>query len=549
MIGILCEDVEKIVVQEFFELFKTPWEYFVEGRSYDVVISTQNKKIDVITNLLIVYSSKKVWFDSLEGITVCSELKNLSVEAEGKELPIYGNILSFKGTGEPLVMIKGNSEVVGFKIDSSKGKIVRVGYDLIEEVTFLLSVGQPIENAYIPTLEIHIMMLRNWILDAGIPLVEIPPVPTGYNFIACLTHDVDFLGISKHKLDHTMWGFIYRASVVSLFNVLKGRLSLKRLILNWKAVFSLPFVYLGFCKDFWIQFGKFLEIEKDLKSTFFLIPFKNRAGKRVSSQHPERRATRYDITDMREWVDTLIRFGYEIGVHGIDAWHSYEKAKEEFKQVFEVIKKSEIGIRMHWLCFNQCSPEVLENASFCYDSTFGYNETVGYLAGTTQVFRPFGVRNLLELPLHIQDMALFSSKRLGLTEDQAWRLSEDMFNNLSVYGGVLTILWHMRSLAPERLWGDFYVRLLEELRVRRAWIGTALQVVEWFRRRRALSFREACFDGNKLRLSFTYDGKEPDSNLKLRIHLPRLEGSSLSEGRRNYVDIPWNGEREVELSF
>src|SRR5438034_4827601 len=91
--------------------------------------------------------------------------------------------------------------------------MLRLGYSLFREVEYLLSVGQPPENAHTPTLDMHIMMLRDWILDAGITLLEIPPSPSGHRFAVCLTHDVDFLRIRDHKFDHTMWGFqIGRAS-------------------------------------------------------------------------------------------------------------------------------------------------------------------------------------------------------------------------------------------------------------------------------------------------------------------------------------------------
>jgi len=133
---------------------------------------------------------------------------------------------------------------------------LRAGYDLFGEVAFLLTEGQPVENALIPTLELHISLLRDWIVSAGIPLVEIPPVPWGYRFIACLTHDVDFVGIRRHKLDHTFWGFVSRALFGSLVACIKGRSSLVRLTRNWLAVASLPLVYLGLLNDFWDQFAQ-----------------------------------------------------------------------------------------------------------------------------------------------------------------------------------------------------------------------------------------------------------------------------------------------------
>jgi len=56
---------------------------------------------------------------------------------------------------------------------------------------------------------------------------------------------------------------------------------------------------------------------------------------------------------------------------------------------------------------------------------------------------------------------------------------------------VLTVLWHDRSLGPERHWGDFYRRLIAELRARQAWFANAHAVVDWFRARRAVSFTRA----------------------------------------------------------
>jgi len=80
--------------------------------------------------------------------------------------------------------------------------------------------------------------------------------------------------------------------------------------------------------------------------------------------------------------------------------------------------KSEVGVRMHWLLRDENTFCVLEESGYDYDSTAGYNETVGYRCGTTQTFRRW-VQTLLELPLHIQDGAMFYSQRLDLSETEA----------------------------------------------------------------------------------------------------------------------------------
>jgi hypothetical protein len=369
---------------------------------------------------------------------------------DGVSLPIYGRLAFLQGVGTPLICDELSGESFAIKFAKDRQQIIRVGYDLFQEIFSLLTQGQPAENATIPSLELHVSLLRDWIVDAGIPLVEIPPVPYGHRFIACLTHDVDFVGIRRHKLDHTMWGFVYRALVGSLLGVFKGTSSFQRLVKNWKAVLSLPLVYLGIMADFWDHFDGYAEIEKGLSSTFFLIPFKHRVGDKANGKFSARRATRYDIDDVREQVQRLTDRGFEVGLHGIDAWHSTDKGKQELNRIVKATSQTRVGVRMHWLFFDRGSPAVLEQAGFDYDATLGYNEIIGFKAGTMQAFKPFGTTRLLELPLHIQDTALFYPNRLGLSDAQAWELCVTLLNLASRIGGVLTVSWHERSLAPER---------------------------------------------------------------------------------------------------
>jgi hypothetical protein len=547
MIGIICNESEREIAEEFFELFKTPWEFCVAGRYYEVVISTLCKTPEVNTRLLIVFSSMPTDFDALTGVSVHSAVSDQLVDQNGTQLPIYGKLASLRGQGHPLLSDRTHSGVIVMEFCETYRKTLRVGYDLFGEVAFLLSEGQPVGNALIPTLESHISLLRHWIAGAGIPVVEIPPVPWGHSFLACLTHDVDFVGIRQHKLDHTFWGFVYRALAGSPMDLIRKKSSIARLVKNWIAVISLPLVYLGLVGDFWDQFSQYAEIDKDFASTFFLIPFKDRVGVGVQGQSSNRRAARYDIGDVRRQAEMLTRQGYEIGVHGLDAWHCPDKGRQELDRISEITGQTDIGVRMHWLCFDRQSPSVLAQAGFCYDSTFGYNETIGYRGGTTQVFRPIGVTRLLELPLHIQDTALFYPHRLGLTDAQAWDLCTTIMTAAARYGGVVTVLWHLRSLAPERLWGEFYIRLLQELRDRGAWFGTASQVVQWFRQRRSVVFEDCNVIANTLRLRLKHKGRVSDAHLFLRVHRPQKAGSMGSHAGQTFLDIPWTGESSVEI--
>jgi hypothetical protein len=552
LIGVLCKNSEKEIVREFFELFKTPWEFYQGDHNYHVVISTLNEipKENII--LLVLYGSDKKQFDAIENLNIESQHDNKFLEYDGFHLPIYCKLTTFEAAGNPQLWMKGRSKISAIEIKRSQQKIIRVGYDLFQEISFLLTKGQPLENAQIPTIEIHISILRNWIIESKILLIEIPPVAAGYEFMTCLTHDVDFIKIRNHKFDHTMWGFLYRASVGSLINYFKSKCSFEKLIRNWKALFSLPLIYLGICRDFWLQFDRCLEIENGLKSTFFLIPFKNCASNKDFGENAKRRAAKYDILDIVEPVNKLLKYGYEVGVHGIEAWNKLDRARQELNRVMQIINKPEIGIRVHWLYFDEHSPKILDEAGFIYDSSCGYNKGVGYQRGTTQVFRPIGTKQILELPLNIQDSALFRTGGLNLPEAQALALCQELFQHLTKFGGVLTILWHLRSLAPERLWDKVYISLLNELKSRHVWLGSAMEVINWFNKRRSITFTEVHLSQNSIKIKLSNNGHNVQPGLVLRLHHHEIKDATnyiLSCSKKNYVDFPLNSETEMEISF
>ena len=552
MIGVLSKQNEVKTVREFFELFKTPWEMYVPHRRYDVVITTCGEiPEDLDARLLVVYSSLSIGFDAEIGVATQSTQRCDWLEWQGAEFPIYGDVAVFRAIGRPLLRRRATLEMVGIKIVRPGCLTIRIGFDLFWEVAFLLSQGQPPGNGPIPTLETLISLLRAMMVSAGVTFVEVPAVPAGYDFMGCLTHDVDFIGIRDHKFDHTMWGFLYRCFVGSLIRAVRGKLEWSKCLLNWKAALSLPLVHLGLRDDFWLEFDRYTQIEQKLGSTFFFIPFKNVAGTQNSHGAPRRRAAKYDVAGMKGQFVELVKHGGEVGLHGIDAWQNVEKAAAELHRIREVTGQLEMGVRMHWLYWAENSPQALEKAGFEYDSTFGYNDAIGFRAGTTQAFCPLGALTLLELPLNIQDTALFYSDRMKLSETDALELCKRLIHSMSCYGGALTVNWHTRSLSPERLWGDFYAKLLAEIQKRRVWFGTAKEVVQWFRRRRALRFDSVQFRANRVRLALSSTCRPGEPSLTVRIYHSDC-GSGDSEslvGVLKYTDAPWNGEEVLETGF
>ncbi len=530
MIGVAASDSQASVVGEFFQLFKTAWEFCRPGVAYDVVICSESNLPDNPAQLTIVYGSKQHPSDSEKGIKAAVQHRGTILVNGGDRIPIYGDCLTFTGPGIPTWLTE-NEEVVALELACEAGAFVRVGFDLFAEIEGLLRKGQPASFAQIPTLELQIALLRELIVSRSLQLSEIPPVPSGYRFIVCLTHDVDNFGIKNHRFDHTIVGFIYRALIGTFLGFCTGRKSVRQVVTNWKAVFSLPFVHLGLAKDFWKALDQYGKIENGAPSTFFVIPKKGDPGQGAGSSSHKWRAARYEVAEIGEQAQELISAGCEIGLHGIDAWSDTAKGRAELEMVRQVTGESEIGVRMHWLYFDENAPARLEKAGFSYDSTVGYNETVGYRAGTTQAFRPLNVERLIELPLHVMDTALFYPSYMNLPPKRAKVVLDEMIANVIRFGGVLTINWHDRSLAPDRLWDQPYIDLLDELKSQGAWFATASQAVAWFKKRRSASIEQRDSDEPEV------GGDQSNDNLPgLRLQPHKASALQLARSRKGASD-------------
>ena len=552
MIGVRVNPGEEDVAREFFELFKTPWEFVRSGRQYDVYLSTTGEPADGRSaKVVLIYSGRRVPIDEAAGALTMAQATSPVLLWEAGRLPIYGTAVAFEGLGIGLETERPRRPSA-YVVRAEDPLVIRIGYDLFREIRALLSEGQPTANAGIPTLDTHIALLRELIAWSGVPLVEIPPVPDGYDLIACLTHDVDHPSIRHHTWDHTMCGFLFRACFGSMIDVCRGRGPVQNLLTNWAAALRLPFVHLGVASDFWSDLDRYLTIDPGARSTFFVIPHKEYPGQTSDGEAPPRRAARYGARDIADQVRRLTAAGCEIGVHGIDAWLDSARGREELAEVSAITGASEVGVRMHWLYSSEKSPAMLEQAGFAYDSTSGYNETIGYRAGTTQVFRPLGATSLLELPLHVMDTALFYPGYLDLAPQEARRAVTTLIDHARRFGGTVTVNWHDRSLAPERLWGGVYRAIVEDLARQHAWFPTASQVVSWFRKRRAAAFESVSWTPGSVRVKLAGSRAEHLPALRLRLHKARGRRTGLGLGggvADECVDRAFDPGTEACISF
>ncbi len=546
MIDVLVADEDRESAAEFFQLFKTPWRDSAGGAAGPVLLSTRPQVPRTGAKLVLLFHAGKTSWDEELGISPIAIGPRGTIVRDGpRRYPLYGAVSLLRGDGTPLMSAADGPDPLILRMQRGECTVIRAGFDLFAQVRRLISEGQPPHFAAAPTLDWLVALLRHWIITEGIPLAEIPPVPPGHRFFVCLTHDVDFLWIRRHRFDHTLAGFLYRASIGSLLDAARGRRSWRHALKNLGAVLRLPWIHLGLARDYWDDFEAYRNIEGSHPSTFFIIPFKHRAGEKVNLPHAKRRAAPYDIGDLGDRLAFLDREGCEIGLHGIDAWHCPEAAKREAERIRRYTGRRRLGVRMHWLCYDGKSPAILEQAGIDYDASFGYNETVGYRAGTGQPFRPPGAQHLLELPLHIQDVALFLPQ-VAPTPQQAWERCREMVEHAQKHGGVLTLLWHTRSLSPERFWGDFYRDVILLCQRHHACFADAQTVIDWFRLRRAARLQETCSAGGEVEARIVDLAPEQASRLVLRLHSPcrsqndgtavRSTAESLSGGEPPSID-------------
>jgi hypothetical protein len=534
VIGVSLSDYDHYSVGEFFELFKTPWEYFRAETSYDVVICDSATVPIVDARLVIVIHRFRGAQDAAGSVD--SEPREPTLMRFGQVIfPVYGSVV-YIDSGVPIIYAGDFERCVGSYAYNEDKTVLNIGYDFFNETGLLLSSGQPVAYASFPTLDLHVANLRRWILAAGLPLAEVPPTPYADSFFACLTHDVDFAGIRNHFIDQTFAGFLYRAIVKSAAYYIRGEYTPNMAIRNWRAVATLPLVYMGLVRDFWSTFRTYQKYESPALSTFFFVPFKGYSGNIEGGRAPKARAVKYDVKKLHREIRYLVDRGCEIGVHGIDSWQDVESGKREIKRIVEICGQQTVGVRMHWLYFDSRSPRTLENAGYSFDSTFGYNETIGYRAGVSQVYKFPGAKVLCELPMHIMDTALFYPKRRGLGLGAGMSEINKLIQHAARFGGVLTFNWHDRSIAPERLWDTVYRDILAALKAQGAVFLTASAVVEWFKIRRRIVFDRVSLDGASHTVTFKNLDVARRDRLMLRIysssgrsfHLPSVDADSRS---------------------
>ena len=285
--------------------------------------------------------------------------------------------------------------------------------------------------------------------------------PENKTFAVCLTHDVDDI---YPPLSHML------LSSAHCLRNLNFQGSAAQFLWKFRGLEHSPYFNLSEIMDLEESFGA--------KSSFYFI---------AAEADPIR--FRYDLEDIGHHLGEVSDRGWEVGLHGgYYSFDNLEAIKKEKKRLEVVLGKKVLGFRNHYLRFKTPdSWEILADASFRYDSTFGHSNSAGFRNGMCHPFRPYNLKEdreirILEIPLVIMDVALFV---ISKSFEEAWECTKKLIDITAKLNGVITLLWHnfVFGCSFRRDWVRLYEKVLQYCSERGAWMTSGEEIYRWWENR------------------------------------------------------------------
>jgi hypothetical protein len=305
------------------------------------------------------------------------------------------------------------------------------------------------------------------------------PWPGGARFGLCLSHDMDHVTAFASREAWRQTGRARRAGWPPAKQVrLTGhaiRTTVGCLVRQHALRQPDPFGNVG---D-WLE----LEAECGFKSSLFFF------AETLQPWHPN--DCNYGLDDRIRFEGTLLTVrrlirevssrGWDVGLHGsIFSATELGVLKAQKKQLEAALGAPILTTRQHYLQFDvRRTPGLQSDAGLLADGTQGFNDTIGFRAGTSYPYRMWdwtrqALLPLWQVPLHIQDGPLL---RQSKNADEAVRLCVDLMQKVESVGGCLGLLFHPASLATD-LGFAVYREVLQEAKRRRAWAGSMREVAQ-----------------------------------------------------------------------
>lgn len=276
--------------------------------------------------------------------------------------------------------------------------------------------------------------------------------PDNKPFAVCLTHDIDFLN------SEGTWQRVVKALLKGNFQQAL-RTSMEKRSKQWNPLLNFPAIM-----DIEAKYGA--------KSTFFF-----RAGDETEIDF------NYHVEDFASEIGTILDNEHEIGLHGsLKAHCNLELIQIEKKRLEKVVGGDVAGYRNHFLGFKiPITWELLHEAGFLYDATFGYSECIGFRNGMCHPFKPFNLLteqeiNILEIPLHVMDTSLIFMKTDPVN---TYTLIRQLVDTCEKYHGVLTISWH-NNAKNDWINLDLYKKIVQYCYEKGAWLASGEQILKFW---------------------------------------------------------------------
>ena len=287
-------------------------------------------------------------------------------------------------------------------------------------------------------------------------------------FVVAITHDIDT--INPFSFNEYFTRFRRTLSPVRKARIMAGFLKnkLKKSNQSW-------------------DFKAWIDTEKKygFRSTWFIFPEKPNPWFEIDCTYSWNQIANWSSDEKIKFIDAIRRLshdGFEIGLHG--SYYSATDAETlriQKDQLSAALGKKIVSGRQHYLRYDPAkTPSVHEAAGFLNDSTLGMNRNVGFRAGTSFPFFSFNhqasrMSNVLQVPLILQDGALFGDYCLNLNFNDAKKLSLKLLDEVEAVNGVYTLLFHPDCQTDNAKWDLFNV-VLEECHRRGAWGATLSEI-------------------------------------------------------------------------
>lgn len=404
-----------------------------------------NKNIDLLNDIIINYSEKRIDTGNVINIKPSYLFSNIYLKRESipnEKLNIYNEI----------PIIYSDEEIYLYK----KNCNISTNIDIIQSIFFMLTryeeivLWDEIEKdlygrfaskdslAYkegfldIPIVDEYIEWFWKWLKLVGYK-EEKSKRWGGYDFVSCLTHDVDN-------------PFKYRHTLIEQLKTLKRN---DNIIKQFKNTIQYVISKIDYNEDPYFTFDYIRNQERKygFTSSFYFMNGGNSSYENF-----------YNINDKRikNLIKNLEEDDCEVGYHySFNSYNNLEMRKKE-KCGLDIEFAGKIyGGRNHFLRFKPLeSWRICEKVKLLYDTTLGYADYEGFRCGTCFPYKPFDLENkkvleVWEAPLIVMEGTLKDEKYRNLNCKDALKEIKKKIDIVKKYHGVFTLLWHNSSFDSE----------------------------------------------------------------------------------------------------